>query len=161
MGRLLWYTIRLYRVGQSLRKPTISTEQHFYAKLVGATDKNWQNSKNSWQSATGPLFYPSPLNFKPSFFVSLSLFLSFPCKTLGSTFRGSIPASSSYFVARIFRRYFAFLFIIIVVVVDVTEKSSSRIIKTRFSSWFLTSKRYELCQLSLHHAPTICIRRFG
>lgn len=43
-----------------------STEQHFYAKLVGATDKNWQNSKNSWQSATGPLLYPSAVNFKLS-----------------------------------------------------------------------------------------------
>lgn len=55
-GRLLWYTIRLYRVGQSLRKPTESTEQHFYAKLAGATDRNWQNSKNSWQSANGATF---------------------------------------------------------------------------------------------------------
>lgn len=26
--------------GRGFEKPTISTEQHFYAKLVGATDKN-------------------------------------------------------------------------------------------------------------------------
>lgn len=63
-----------------------STKQHFYAKLVGATDKNWQNSKNSWQSATGPLFYPSAVNFKLSF----GHFFLLPCKTNARTFVSTI-----------------------------------------------------------------------
>jgi len=37
----------------------------FYAKLVDATDKNWQNSENSWQPAMQPLLCPPAVNFKP------------------------------------------------------------------------------------------------